>query len=117
MPRLEASVEGLEGTLLAGQVVRATLRLRNTGAMTLKGLRMAASGGDVYLGGSGTADGGAADGLSRRAPGGPATTAATAGPEAQKVVVSQRQGSTVFSLPAACRLGVGQELALPIWFR
>lgn len=104
MPRLEVSVAGLPPTLLAGEVVRCSMRLRNSGAMTLQRLSMAvAAGAGILLeagddGGDGgsSSEGGSGSGV--------------------ELAVSLRQGVEVFMLPAA-RLGVGQELTLPIWFR
>ena len=104
MPRLEIGVAGLPPTLLAGEVVRCTMRLRNSGAMTLQRLAMAApAGAGVLLQGAGPAA--CDDGAGSSGGGG--------GVEA---VPSFRGGVQVFSLPAA-RLGVGQELTLPVWFR
>lgn len=55
MPRLEVAVEGLESTLLVGELVRCRLRLHNTGAMALRGLAMAADNAGIYLAGSAAA--------------------------------------------------------------
>lgn len=117
MPRLEVSVTGLPPTLLAGEVVRCCMRLRNSGAMTLQRLSMAAAAGTgVFLqppsrppssGAAAPADGAAAAAVSNSGSGGGG---------APELVASFRQGATVFSLPAV-RLGVGQELELPVWFR
>lgn len=114
MPRLEVSVSGLPPTVLAGEVVRGSLRLRNSGAMSLQRLSMAAAAGTgVFLQPpSGQASSGAAD-----AADGPASAGSSSGSgSAPELVASFRQGAAIFSLPAA-RLGVGQELVLPVWFR
>ena len=118
MPRLEVSVSGLPPTVLAGEVVRCTMRLRNNGAMSLHRLSMAAAAGaGVFL-----------QPPSSPPSGSPSSHAASAHPAAAgsspggggsgpaQLVSSFRQGAAVFSLPAA-RLGLGQELELPVWFR
>eukprot|EP00887_Chlorella_sp_A99_P001561 scaffold8.g1561.t1 len=130
MPRMEAVVEGLEPTLLAGELVRTTLRLRNTGAMTLQGLAMAAGTDGIYLASPG---GGDAAGDSGGSAGGNGTLeqlsqlqldttssgqlATGADVVAVEVTYAQRQGVPTFSLPPKLCLAVGQELELPIWFR
>jgi tetratricopeptide (TPR) repeat protein len=116
MPRLEVALEGLPATVLEGQLVRATLRLKNTGAMTLQGLSMAAGGGDMFLESSSPASGGDVDGNGGvETPGGGAP--AKKAPSAATVSAATRQGVPVFCLDPATKLGVNQELCLPLWLR
>ena len=115
MPRLEVSVSGLPPTLLAGEVVQCSMRLKNSGAMTLHRMSMAAAASSGIL-------------LLRRSDDGSGTSSLDVGAGAQQpvgstgacpagdLVASFRQGTAVFSLPTAW-LGVGQELTLPVWFR
>ncbi|KAL4458148.1 hypothetical protein ABPG75_013013 [Micractinium tetrahymenae] len=154
MPRLEVSVSGLPPTLLAGEVAQCTLRLRNSGAMTLQHLGMAAAlgggGAAVFLGsgpaaaaaagqpvaaaGAGAAGAGqqgsaqqaaVAAGTAEPADGGsggsppPTVRSPRSSLDGSKLHVAHsfRQGAAVFSLPPSVRLGVGQELTLPAWFR
>ena len=139
MPRLEVSVSGLPPTLLAGEVAQCTMRLRNSGAMTLQHLSMAAAlgggGAAVFLGGppggtaaaaAAAAGGAAVDGVAAAAaaqPAGGRGTPPSRSPRASldgallQLTASFRQGAAVFALPPAVRLGVGQELTLPVWCR
>ncbi|EFN58685.1 hypothetical protein CHLNCDRAFT_140292 [Chlorella variabilis] len=95
MPRLEVSVTGLPAAVLAGEVVCCSMRLKNSGAMTLQHLSMAAAGtAGIFLGGGPAAgSGNGSDGIG-----------------------SDGIGVAVYMLPNV-RLGVGQELTLPVWFR
>lgn len=119
MPRLEVAVAGLPATLLAGEVVHCSMRLRNTGAMTLQHLSMAAAAGaGIFIGGAEQGGGssgaaGAAGASGAQAAASPTTTSASAGEDLQSTF---RQGVSVLSLPTT-RLGVGQELTLRVWFR
>lgn len=118
MPRLEVSVSGLPPTVLAGEVVRCTMRLRNSGAMSLHRLCMAAAAGaGVYLQPPSGPAGCSASGptaSAHSATAGSSPGGGDSGPA--QLVASFRLGAAVFSLPAA-QLGVGQELELPVWFR
>ena len=99
MPRLDVSLVGLESTLLAGEVVRCTLKLRNTGAMALQSLSMAASKGIYVESDSSTG----------------ASAAAGASSVATAVRVHQRQGQTVFVFPPDLKLAVGQEVGVRLF--
>lgn len=111
MPRLEATVEGLEPTLLAGELVQASLRLRNAGSMALQGLAMATASPGIYVDNGGNmSSSGTSDPTDCSSP------AAVNEPALAEVTFRQRQGVAIFSLPRL-RLAVGQELTLPIWFR
>jgi hypothetical protein len=128
MPRLEVSVAGLPPTMLAGEAVRCSMRLTNSGAMTLQRLSMAtASSAGIFLGspssGSNFADAGAAGAAATAAigsltvaeqPGGNGTSSS----QVTEVTASFHRGAggAVFTLPSA-RLGVGEEVTLPVWFR
>lgn len=118
MPRLEVSVSGLPPTVLAGEVVRCTMRLRNNGAMSLQRLSMAAAAGaGIFLQPPSSPPSGSPS--SHAAPAHPAAAGSSpggGGSNPAQLVSSFRQGAAVFSLLAA-RLGVGQELELPVWFR
>ena len=103
MPRLDVVLVGLEPTLLAGEVVRCTLKLRNSGAMALQGLSMAAGMGVFLEGGSGVG-----------APSGAAGALGVAPPLSQR---QGRPGEAVFVLPPDVRLDVGQQVELPVWLR
>jgi hypothetical protein len=143
MPRLEVSVSGLPPTLLAGEVVRCSMTLKNSGAMTLQHLAMAVGGGVSVSLGTSVEDSEAAA-QSASPPGGQvwkARDASSTSVEGQQsgeaandsmlpvqqggestapaVLVPQamfRQGAALFHMPAV-QLGVGQELSLPLWIR
>ncbi|KAL4852692.1 Trafficking protein particle complex subunit 8 [Chlorella vulgaris] len=150
MPRLEVSLAGLPPTLLAGEVVCCSMRLRNSGAMTLQHLTMAApASAGIHLG-SGAANGlpaaqqaagggGASPAVAQQSSGGvaeaeaadgnggpspcpppSASASASASPSPHLTQAlpppSLRRGAAVFQLPSV-RLGVGQEVTLPVWFR
>jgi hypothetical protein len=126
MPRLEVSVAGLPPTMLAGEVVRCSMRLTNSGAMTLQRLSMAtASSAGLFLGspssGNNVADAGAATAAAAigsltvaEQPGSNGTSRS----QATELTANFHLGGAgaVFTLPSA-RLGAGQELTLPVWFR
>ena len=135
MPRLEVSLVGLPPTVLAGEVVRCSMRLMNSGAMTLQQLSMAtASSAGIFLGssssGSSATDAGASSASAAAAVTGAGAAIGsltvveqpgsdgTSSSQATELTASFRRGAAgaVFTLPSA-RLGVGQELTLPVWFR
>ncbi|PRW18320.1 trafficking particle complex subunit 8 [Chlorella sorokiniana] len=118
MPRLEVSVSGLPPTVLAGEVVRCTMRLRNSGAMSLHRLSMAAAAGaGLFLQPpSRPASGSASSPTAPAHPTAAGSSRSGGGGGPEELVPSFRQGAAVFTLPSA-RLGVGQELELPVWFR
>lgn len=128
MPRLEVSVAGLPPVVLAGEVICCSMRLRNSGAMTLQHLSMAAAGGAAIFLGDTPASSAASSSsdisvtttaAARGSPPGPPTSQGSSVSGSPAVVVPPptfRQGIALFTLPGV-RLGVGQELTLPAWFR
>ena len=167
MPRLEVSISGLPAAVLAGEIVHCTMWLKNSGAMTLQHLSMAAAGGThIYLGSgpsSGVGTPAVASTFARaeaaRSPGpseaakcqqgaslaGDGASVAPSNPNAVAAAAcspshnkggnrrsslgsiaghlleplpapSFRHDVIVFTLPNV-RMSVGQDLALPVWFR
>lgn len=116
MPRLEVDLEGLPPSLLDGQLLRCTMRIKNSGAMTLQHLSLACGSADMFLGEStqaadcGPSDeqpaSGAADGTEHKGEG-----------DCPEITWSLRQGVPVFTLHPSTKLGVNQELRLPFWVR
>ena len=107
MPRLDVAVMGLPPTLLAGEVAHCCIRLKNSGAMTLHQLSMAAAGSPagacIFLESSVSNE----DGRDS------SSSVSTLPPLPWHF---SPQGVAVFSL-AGVRLRVGEELVLPAWFR
>ncbi|BDA40386.1 probable trafficking protein particle complex subunit 8 [Coccomyxa sp. Obi] len=110
LPRLEASVDQLPPTMLAGEVRKCTLRLRNTGSVALRGIRVVSSSPDVYLPPDNADTSGST--LESLASGRERTAGASA---LQEPGIRLRRGMTLYTWPAAQALGPGQELQGPLW--
>ncbi|KAK9916791.1 hypothetical protein WJX75_007099 [Coccomyxa subellipsoidea] len=110
LPRLEASVEQLPPTLLAREVRKCTLKLRNTGTRPLRGIRAVCSSPDVFLPpDNADANGSTLDSLSSGRERAAGTSAL------QEPALRLRRGLTLYTWPAAQALSPGEEMQWPLW--